>query len=398
MESASHTSQMISLARRAVFGVVCGVLAGAASALFLRSLKWAGEFRDSNMILIWGLPLAGLAIGLLYHYLGQNVSAGTGLILDELHTPKNQVPLKMTPFILFSTVLTHLFGGSAGREGTAVQMGGALADQFAIRMKVSALERRALLVAGLGAGFGSAIGAPCAGVIFGIEIVGFRQRPWPWVECIAASLAAWGVTWLLRAPHTHFAAVEMPALEIQTLFWTLVAAALFGGTARVFMKGVHVMQFAFVRFLKFPPLRPLVGGVILSATYSLEGSYRYCGLGLGVIQESLFISVKAFDPLLKSLFTGLTLASGFKGGEFIPLVFIGSTLGSVLGLVLPVSGFFLASIGFAAVFAGASGAPLACAVMAIEIFGPGIAVYAIPACLISSSFAGSRRIYSRRTT
>jgi H+/Cl- antiporter ClcA len=289
----------------------------------------------------------------------------------------------MAPLILVSTVLTHLFGGSAGREGTVVQMGASLADQLT-RRETSA-RRTALLQAGAGAGFGAALGTPLAGMIFGLEVIARRSNAW--LECFLAAIAAFATTLLLRAPHTHYPPVNVPAPDFKLLAIAAGAGVLFGLTARAFVLLTHAIEKLQKRFVKYPPLRPVVGGVLLVAFFTLTSSLRYAGLGLPVIQQSLSETASWWDPLLKAFYTALTIGSGFKGGEFIPLVFIGTTLGSALGFS------WLAAVGFSSVFGAAANTPLACAVMAMEIFGWTIAPYALLAGFIAFLVSGHPGIY-----
>ena len=357
-------------------------------------LKWATDTRTLHPILILFLPLAGLLIGLVYHHYGRDVAAGNNLILDEIHNPKKIIPLRMFPFILLGTIITHLFGGSAGREGTAVQMSASLADQIQSFFHVEAQERKALLVAGMGAGFGAAIGAPWAGAIFGMEVLHVgKLRLVAWFECFIASFVAYYVSRLTHAPHSLY-----PQLENIGFHWKSFAIVLFFGclcglATRAFVLTTHFFEKIIRRYIAYPPFKPLLGGIVLITLYWLEGSYRYAGLGLPIIQQS-FVSPSSWEvPLLKGFFTSLTLASGFKGGEFIPLVFMGATLGSALSLLFKISISLMAALGFAAMFAGAANTPLACTLMAMEIFGPEIAPYALLACLMSYYFSGPKGIY-----
>lgn len=184
---------------------VSGLLAGIAAAIFLISLEWATNTRDRNAIIIWALPIAGFLMGWIYHRWGKDAGRGHNLILDEIHDPKNIVPIRMAPLVLSGTLLTHLFGGSAGREGTAVQMGASLSDQLSRFFKIEIDERKILLAAGAGAGFGAAIGTPWAGVIFGMEVINVgRLRLFAWFECLVASFVGYYTVVLLRAPHSHF--------------------------------------------------------------------------------------------------------------------------------------------------------------------------------------------------
>lgn len=373
---------------------MAGVLAGLAATVFLVLLEIATNAREAQPAIIWFLPLAGFFIGGLYHQYGRDVAAGNNLILDEIHDPKNITPARMAPFILLGTLITHLFGGSAGREGTAVQMSASLADQLNRFFKIDAEERKILLVCGTGAGFGAAIGAPWAGLFFGMEVLRVgRLRLFAFAESAIASFVAYGFTRLLHAPHSQYPLFEIPGVQVTTLAFVAAAGVIFGLTARVFMELTHWVEHAQKRFISYPPLKPALAGVILVVFFYLEGSYRYDGLGIPVIQEALRAVAPAMDPVYKTIFTALTVGSGFKGGEFIPLVFIGTTLGSALSLWLPAAFQLLAATGFAAVFAGAANTPVACTVMAMEIFGPRIGVYALVACLASFLVSGPRGIY-----
>lgn len=380
--------------RWSLYSLLAGVLAGLAATLFLVLLEWATGARERNPALIWFLPLAGFLIGSIYYYYGRDVAGGNNLILDEIHNPKKTIPIRMAPLILLGTVATHLFGGSAGREGTAVQMGASLADQVSRFFRIGPDERKILLVAGAGAGFGAAIGAPWAGIIFGMEVVYIgKLRLFAWFECLVASFTAYFVTILLHAPHSHYPPVQDVHYELRTFLVIVFFGALCGIVAFSFVGFTHLVEEGIRRSIQYPPFKPLAVGVLLVIAYRLEGSYLYTGLGIPVIQEALSKPSQLQVPLLKGLFTALTLGGGFKGGEFIPLVFIGTTLGSALSVWLNVSAPLLAAVGFSAVFAGASNTPVSCAIMAMEIFGLDIGGYAVAACLCSYYFSGHKGIY-----
>lgn len=378
---------------------IAGVLAGTAAAVFLILLDLATKSRDAHPEIIWFLPLAGFVIGWIYWTYGGSSAKGNNLIIDEIHDPKNVLPPQMSPFVLLGTVITHLFGGSAGREGTAVQMGASLSDQMGRFFRVTAEERKILLTCGAGAGFGAAIGAPWAGVIFGMEVVrigGFRPFAVP--QSFIASFIAYGMTRLLHAPHTHYPEPDLPGFDIEILFYVILAGAAFGLCARAFTMATHFVENNLAKFVKYPPLKPALAGLAIVLLYRWEGSYRYAGLGLSVIQDSFLAPASFTDPAWKGFFTALTVGSGFKGGEFIPLVFMGATLGSALGLIFPVSFSLLTGLGFAAVFAGAANTPLACTVMAMELFGPRIGLYALVACTVSYLFSSHNGIYHTQRT
>lgn len=380
--------------KRLGLSLICGVFAGFSAAIFLISLEWATVTRNKYPFVIWGLPLAGLLIGWVYSRFGREMQRGNNLILDEIHDPTKKIPILMAPFILAGTLLTHFFGGSAGREGTAVQMGASLADQVANFFKVRSEERKILLMAGAGAGFGAAIGAPWAGFIFGMEVIQIgRLRLFAWLECLIASFAAYYVAVYLGSPHSHYPRFSVPELSLKSLFFIALAGVIFGVAANLFVYLTHALEKIFSKGIRYLPLQTFSGGLLLVLFYFFEGSYKYVGLGIPAIQSALLEPATFEEPLFKGLFTALTLASGFKGGEFIPLVFIGTTLGSALALIFPISFQLLGAVGFAAVFGAAANTPIACAVMAIEIFGLPIAPYALLGCFVSYTFAGPRGIY-----
>lgn len=383
--------------KRASLAALSGILSGLASTLFLFVLTWATETRDTNRWIILGLPLAGLFIGWMYFRFGKDVESGNHQIIQEIHHPDKTISWLMAPFILVGTILTHLFGGSAGREGTAVQMGSSLADQVSLKFGIENSDRKYLLAAGAAAGFAGAIGAPWAGFIFGMEFF-TKNRPkfFAWLDCLIAAFLGYGVTLLLHAPHTEYPKPEVPVFGISVIASVILAGIAFGLVTILFIKLTHILELQFKRWIKYPPFRPLIGGALLVALYYAEGSFIYAGLGLPQIISALTEATSLEIPALKTVFTSLTLSAGFKGGEFIPLVFIGSTLGSSLSLILPASHSLLAALGFSSVFGAASKTPLACSIMCMEIFGFQIAFLALLAGYTSFFVSGGLSIYKNQ--
>ncbi len=384
------------LLRWVALGMLVGVLGGVASAVFLESLRWATETFHRDGRLLWLLPLAGLGIGLAYHYGGGRSVEGNNLILDEIHEPTDWVPRRMAPMVFVGTVVTHLFGGSAGREGTAIQMSGSLTDAASRLLRLRGADRRIMLVTAIAGGFGSVFGVPLAGAVFGLEVQAIgRLRYEALVPCLAASVTGDLVVRGLGVHHTITPHLGQVDLSVGLIAKVALAGVCFGLVSTAFSAGNHWVKRIFGRTVRWAPARPLIGGaVVIALTYAV-GNRLYNGLSEGLIEVSLaggHVPTMAFA--LKLVFTAVTLGSGFVGGEVTPLFVIGATLGATLAGPLGVPPVLMAALGFVAVFAGASNTPLACTIMGVEMFGAGAVPYFAVACVISYVFSAHHGIYT----
>ncbi|WP_369049306.1 voltage-gated chloride channel family protein [Tenacibaculum sp. UWU-22] len=374
---------------------VLGVVAGSISAFFLKSLEWATNWRESHLWIIALLPVGGFIIGLSYHLYGNSVVKGNNLLLEEFHSPKKIIPFRMAPLVLFGTVLTHFFGGSAGREGTAVQIGGAVADRFTKILKLSKRDRKIVLIAGISAGFASVFGTPLAGGIFALEVLVLgRIRLDAIIPSFMAAVFADYFCRFWNISHTQYHIDSVAKMTPINLLWSLLAGIIFGLVAMLFSKSTHFWSHLFKKNIKYPPLRPVIGGVVLAIAIYLMGTTKYIGLGIPTIVDAFNVNLNSYDFLLKVLFTSFTLGAGFKGGEVTPLFYIGATLGNVLIWFIPLPMGLLAGMGFVAVFAGATNTPIACTIMGIELFGIESGVFIALACSTAYLFSGHSGVYS----
>lgn len=378
--------------------VLVGAMAGGSSAAFLWTLERATELRVENPWLLWLLPPAGVAMAATYRTYGRDVAGGNRLTASEIATPHTPVPLRLAPLAFVTTVATHLFGGSAGREGTALQMSVGLADGVMGRIDSAhadrVAERRTILVAALAGGFGSVFGVPFAGVVFAMEVspTGWGRRLAALPSAIVASFLGNAVVGWMGVSHA-----DQPRLDgVGPVGLMKVAAAgvAFGLTAGFFVRLTDTIRERWADTRWRPEVRAALGGAAVVAATLALGTRDYNGLSLPLIGASFSLaSVAAFAFLIKLVMTSVTIGSGYQGGEVTPLFVIGATLGASLTRWWDGPQNVLVGVGMMAVFGAAAGAPIACVVMGIELFGTSAAPALIVGCLIANAVSGRRHIY-----
>jgi len=375
--------------------LVLSIVIGSLSALFLVSLDAVLLLKSQFPFLLYFLPLAGFFIGYMYHQFGNGFVKGNKLILQSIKNEHGEsIPILMFPFIWLSTLLTHLFGGSAGREGTAVQIAGSVADQIGRLFQVNDNQRKSILIASISAGFAAVFGTPLAGIVFSIELNGrgaLRLNNLLLCTFLAFlshfTVVAWGVS------HTHYIVNQFPSIGFTTVGLVIISAIIFGFCANFYLELATQSTYLFNKFISYPPFRPLLGGIVVLLLVYFFHLEEFTGLGISTISSSFYNQSEFTFFIIKIALTVITLSSGFKGGEVTPLFFIGATLGSALSFFIPLPIGFMAAIGFIAVFAGASKTPIASAIMGVELFGlQGIVFYFI-ATFVSYFFSGKKGIY-----
>lgn len=394
---------------------------GSAVALFLWSLDAVTNIRFAAPWLLFLLPVGGVIVGAIYHFFGREADGGNNLIIEQIHEPGGGVPWIMAPLVLIGTLVTHLFGGSAGREGTAVQMGGSIASACGRFLRIREKDVPTLLMVGVAAGFGAVFGTPLTGTVFALEVLALGRLSYTAiVPCLIGGIVGDQACTAWHIQHTQYrVAAFMPAVAnhaVAPLEWSLaakvtLAAIAFGLASVLFAELVHFFQWLFRSLIRRPMFRPAVGGVIVIALVYLVGTRDY--LGLGVVPDpaspTKISIVTAFMPggatawswWWKILFTAVTIGAAFKGGEVTPLFFIGATLGNTLAEMLGAPVDLFAALGFVAVFAGATNTPLACTIMGIELFGAassgllgsGFVIYLAIACFVAYLMSGHSGIY-----
>jgi H+/Cl- antiporter ClcA len=386
---------VVYMAKWLLITFILGIFMGSLSAFFLNSLTFVTNVRLAFPWLLLLLPISGGIFAFLYNAYGKNAARGNNLVIDQGNGGEENIPLRLIPLTLFGTITTHLFGGSVGREGTAVQMGGALAENFARLIRLNKLERELLVISGISAGFSSVFGTPLAGTLFGLEVLAIgKVRTEAIFPSFFAALFANFVTESFGVKHIHYDMGSIPTWNVALFFKLLIAGIAFGLIGWVFSRSIVFLKGWYAKRMPNPVIRNFIGGVIVVLVAVVLQIQRYLGLSLPLLEEAFNGTAHFYDFIGKLGFTVLSLGAGYQGGEVTPLFEIGATLGAALAPILHVSIPFLAGLGFIGVFSGATNTPIACFIMGIELFGGQAASYFFMVCLVSFMCSGNSGIYS----
>ena len=399
MESTKEYSENIksylkSFIKWIIVAGVTGAVGGFIGGIFHRLIEFATEFRGENPQIIYFLPLAGLIIVFLYRIMGLKKDPGTNVVLLSV-AKEEKVPLAMSPLIFISTIITHLFGGSAGREGAALQLGGSLAYSIGRILKLDEKDMHTIVLCGMSAVFSALFCTPVTAAVFAMEVVSIGVMYYSAiVPCMLASFVACIISMALGNHAVAYTITSIPGFNIEIIVKVAVVAlfcGLFSIVECVVMKRTHKLL---DKKIPNPYIRVLVGGVLVVILTLIVGNNEYNGAGMNVIERVINGEVIWYAFILKLIFTAITIGSGFKGGEIVPTFFIGATLGSLIGSLIGLDSGFAAAVGLICMFCGVVNCPLASIILSVELFGAqGLAMFAI-GCAVSYMMSGNYGLYS----
>lgn len=376
-----------------LIAIIIGCIGGLIGSLFSISIKLANNIRGDYPLLILLMPLGGISIVGIYKLCKLFDNRGTDDIIDSVRTD-GSLPLRTVPLIFVSTVITHLTGGSSGREGAALQIGGSIGYQVGRLFKLDEKDRHLLVMCGMSALFSALFGTPLTSTVFAIEVISVGVMYYSGlIPCMTSALVAFGITRIFNIAPIHFDIVGIPSLNINSVVLTAVIAGLCAGLSVIFCISLHSTAHILQKKFKNPYIRIIVGSLILIAMTYLVGSYDYNGAGTEVIHRAINGKVRPEAFALKIIFTAVTIGAGFKGGEIVPTFFIGATFGAFISGLIGLGSSYGAAVGMIAMFCGMLNCPMASIMLSMEIFGEhGIVLFAVTAA-VSYMLSGDYGLY-----
>ena len=376
-----------------ILAVLSGSIIGITGAAFCLCMNGVTEFRMEHPVIICFLPAGGVCIAGIYHLFHNEKDSGTDLVISAIYS-NQRVPLRMTPSIFFGTLLTHLFGGSAGREGAALQLGGSLGATFGRFLKLNEKESHIMIMCGMSAAFAALFGTPMAAAIFSMEVISIGIMHYAaLVPCVISALIGASVTDYLDLSEHIFQIETLPAFTAANAVLISILAGICAFVSILFCVTLHTSQKMYKKFLPNPYLRAFTGGSLVLALTFLIGNQDYNGTGIHVITAALDGQAVPYAFLLKIIFTALTLGAGLKGGEIVPSLFIGATFGCLFGTVTGFSPTLCAAVGMTSVFCGVTNCPITSLLISFEMFGYEGMPYYLLACAFSYMLSGYFGLY-----
>lgn len=349
--------------------LVIGSVAGAAGTIFSMGVSWATGFRLSHPSMLFFLPVSGLLIVWMYHSFHEEGNRGTNMVIDAISSNERVTPATGS-LIFFSTILTHLGGGSSGREGAALQLGGSIGNSFGEWFKLDERDKKIAIMCGMSAVFSALFGTPVAAAIFSLEVVSIGVLYYAaLVPCVFSSFLAVGIARAAGLEGEHFPVEMIPALDLKAMGLLVLLGILCAAVSILFCVLLHTAEHAYRKYFPDARVRILAGSFLFIALTILSGTRDYCGSSMGLIESSIEGSVRYEAFLMKMLFTAVALGAGFKGGEIVPTLCVGAALGCAFGEITGFAPSLCAACGMAALFAGVTNCPITSLVIALELFG-----------------------------
>ncbi len=362
------TSHLRLFVRWLILSLISGLVIGGIGSLFALCMTEATSLRATYPWILYFLPLGGILIVFLYRLFRYQNDRGTNMVIASIHA-EGEIPGKMAPMIFISTIITHLVGGSAGREGAALQMGGSLGAVMGRALHMNDTDRRVLVMCGMSAVFSAGFGTPLAAAIFAMEIGSIGVMYYAaLVPCAISSLTAWRVAVFFGVEHDHFTVQAFPGLHISGALWIVLLGVLCAGLSVLFCITLHKLNTLLKRLFKNPYVRIAAAGCVLILICLILGNQDFMGAGIPVIQQALQGKAVWYAFLLKMLCTAITIESGYKGGEIVPSFFIGATFGCLFGQLTGFSPSLCAAVGMVSIFCGVTNCPITSLMIGFELF------------------------------
>lgn len=352
-----------------LIAAVIGSLGGVAGSVFSYGVAMATSLRTSHPGLLFFLPVSGVLIVWMYHTFHEDKNKGTNMVLEAISSDE-KVTVATGPLIFLSTILTHLGGGSSGREGAALQLGGSIGYTLGGVMKLDEKDRKIAVMCGMSAVFAALFGTPVAAGIFSLEVVSIGVLYYAaLVPCIFSSYIGVGIARWMGLSGEHYQVLQIPAISVGSVAYVVVLGMLCACVSILFCVLLHQAAHTYSRFFPNPYVRILAASAIFVALTLIVGTRDYCGGSMQLIERSVEGEARYVDFLFKMLFTAIALGAGFKGGEIVPTLCVGSTFGCAVGMLTGFSPSLSAACGMAAMFAGVTNCPITSLIIALELFG-----------------------------
>ncbi len=373
--------------------VATGIIVGSFSTLFAFIMNIMTDYREQNDIIILFLPLGGIITIFLYSAFGFKNDKGTNLVLSTIHA-QNELPLRMAPLIFITTIITHIFGGSAGREGAALQLGGSIGNQIGRTLKLNDADKRIVVLCGMSAAFSALFGTPMAAAIFSLEVVSVGVMYYAaLVPCVFSSIIATYFARFVGIREIELAVVDFPELSILNALETVGLATICAVVSILFIVLMHTTGDLFRKYLRNPYIRIIIAAAAIVILTLVSGTRDYNGAGMNVIARAVNGEAVPYAFLMKILFTVITIEAGFRGGEIVPSFFIGATLGCTFGYIIGFSPSVCAAVGLIAVFCGVTNCPITSMLLSFELFGAGGIPFFLLAVAVSYFMSGYYGLY-----